>query len=177
MRAASIALVLVVSAGCATSHKSFQYAVVDRDSVAPRDASVNEQRLAGLRESIGRDFVWFDRDGAEYIVTDAVQVAVASRTIEPVRRAAAARNRSTQWGGGMALAEYERDHGSEPIGSSPNSDPAFPARNTGMEQLNDAAFYNRKLEYQQTRAAKKIDRAMAAALDESLGNGTAQRLR
>src|SRR6267143_1930402 len=102
MRAASIALAVFVTVGCATSHKSFQYAVVTEESVTARDASVDAQRLAQLRQSIGRDFVWFNRQGGEYIVTDAVPVAVAGRAIEPVRKVAEAKNRLGQPNSGMA---------------------------------------------------------------------------
>jgi hypothetical protein len=178
MRPATIALTLLVATGCATSHQSIQYAVVDRDSVTARDASVDSQRLAQLRQSIGRDFIWFERDG-EYIVTDAVQVAVASRTIEPVRRVSEARKRREkrlEQSSMYQLAREWRDFGS-PLAAG--ADDTFSLRSDArvLDQATETPREILDLERQQRRTAKKIDRAMAELLDQSLGDGTAQKLR
>jgi len=176
MRAASIALTLLVTVGCATSHKSFQYAVVTEESVRARDASVDAQRLAQLRQSIGRDFVWFNRQGGEYIVTSAVPVAVAGRMIEPVRRASENVRRFGESNSGMStLARNWRDFGPPPNTASDSRDLFSTAR--VLDHTTEGAREYRDLENQQRRAAKKIDRAMALLLDEALGSGTAQRLR
>ncbi|MGZ7080453.1 MAG: hypothetical protein ACXVJT_13650, partial [Thermoanaerobaculia bacterium] len=57
---------LTLSLACA-SHRAqpLRYAVVDQDVLIARDTSVDVQRLAKMRQTIGSDFVWFERNASE----------------------------------------------------------------------------------------------------------------
>ncbi|MGZ7031546.1 MAG: hypothetical protein ACXVIJ_06180 [Thermoanaerobaculia bacterium] len=170
---------LTLSLACA-SHRAqpLRYAVVDQDVLIARDTSVDVQRLAKMRQTIGSDFVWFERNASEYVTTDAVIVALANRTMEPIRQASekAGSNRYRHSGLFAATVVQQLSFVAPPNADpmSASSDWSSPAHS--IEQMTDAARDQRALDDAELRAAKNTDREMVALLDEAIANGTAQRL-
>lgn len=144
-------------ASCASHNAAvpLEYAVVQNGTIIARDNSVSLQKMNGLRHELGSDFVWFERNGSEYVATNPEVVDRAKRAIAPAHE--------------LMLRGYVdyNDH----FVSAPNGDPfASGSMFSQPEPIDPSPSRNF---YQRRDAALAADRDLKAVFEEALKSGQA----
>jgi len=160
MRSSLAVLFAVICSACVStpSTQHLHYVVVRGETITVRDNAVDQAKLHSLRTTLGNDFAWFERDGAEYVTTDAEVIARADEVTANARQIA---NRL----GGQSYENYIPAPHADQFENGSMFAPSKPIDPT------DNQYYKRQSE------SVASDRSMNRLLDDALGSGAARRLR
>ena len=187
MKSILLVSLLILSGACASrpSPESVRYAIVTPTEVIAREARMNIDHLRALRAASPNDLLWFERDGVQYIVSDAATVARATKAANHLERELNALTRDTASAAALPIIRYDDSYGPpayQPPPPKPDNDEYMRQRQAEIARSADyqlpryadftseEQFDRRRLQDSVARAERRLRRV----IDDALANGLAQ---